>query len=535
MSAHLLHHLLDAAAERRPGAGAVVDRQRRLTYAELAGRANRVARLLVACGVAPGERVGLYLEKSPEAIAGLFGVLKAGAAYVPLDHHAPAERLAYIAADCGIRTLLTTSAQLPACGELVAAGAPLERLVVLDATGTEADGDQPGVEVPGVEVLGPVELAAQEASPPPVRVIDLDLAYILYTSGSTGRPKGVMLTHRNALTFVEWAVTRFAVSPEDRLSSHAPLHFDLSVFDVFAASAAGAGLFLVPPEASVLPLEAVRFMAAHELTVWYSVPSILVMIALRGGLAAGDLPRLRAVLFAGEVLAPKHLRRLMELLPHADFHNLYGPTETNVCTHHQVRQPPGDGDGIPIGRAIDRVEVFALTDDGQRAAPGQVGELYVRGTTVMSGYWGDHDRSAQVLVPDPLGRPVGDRAYRTGDLVREDAGGNLHFLGRRDAQIKSRGYRIELGEIEAALHAHPAVLECAVVAVADELVTNRITAYVARRDDVGRDELVAFCGRRIPKYMIPETFEFREKLPKTSTGKIDRLALARGEHGTDGT
>lgn len=531
MSTLLLHHFLDASAAVQPDAEAVVDGGRVLTYAELARLANQTAQLLVSIGVEPGDRVGLYLEKSLESIIALFATLKAGAVYVPLDHHAPSGRLGFMASDCGIATLLTRQAQSSTWPDLVAAGAPLERVVVLDGDG---DGDS-NVAPDGVEVLGQSAVIGEAPTPPPVAGIDLDPAYILYTSGSTGQPKGVMLSHRNALTFVEWAVRRFSIGPSDRLSSHAPLHFDLSVFDVFAACASGATLVLVPPQVSVLPREAVRFIEGNSITVWYSVPSILSMIALRGGLRPGDLPSLRTILFAGEVLPPKYLRMLMEALPRAEFHNLYGPTETNVCTHHHVESAPEGDAEVPIGRAIDGVEVFALTDDGRRAQPGEAGELYVRGSTVTGGYWGDPERSAQVLVADPLGRPVTDLAYRTGDLVRQGDEGEVSFLGRRDTQVKSRGYRIELGEIEAALLTHSSVLECAVVAVPDELVTNRIVAYVAVSEPLERAELVHTCATRVPRYMIPEAFEQLEQLPKTSTGKIDRQALARPKERTDTT
>jgi amino acid adenylation domain-containing protein len=335
-----------------------------------------------------------------------------------------------------------------------------------------------------------------------------------------------MLSHRNALAFVDWAVAEFDVGGDDRLSSHAPLHFDLSVFDMFAASTAGACVVLVPGELSVFPIELARFIEETEISVWYSVPSVLSMLVQHGDLRKGRFPGLRTILFAGEVFPTKYLFRLMELLPHVRFCNLYGPTETNVCTWYEVTAPAGEPPtAIPIGRPIANVDVFAVRDDGELAARGEVGELYVRGPTVMRGYWGDADETARALVYDRLGGSPEAPLYRTGDLVRQDGSGDFQFLGRRDAQIKSRGYRIELGEIERALYAHPAVGECAVVAVPDELVTNRIKAYVAAREPVEPAHLLRFCRTRVPAYMVPETVEFRAALPKTSTGKVDRKAL----------
>jgi amino acid adenylation domain-containing protein len=374
-------------------------------------------------------------------------------------------------------------------------------------------------------VLTATAVAEQPDVLEPAQTIDLDLAYILYTSGSTGDPKGVMLSHRNALTFVDWATARLGVEASDRLSSHAPLHFDLSIFDLFAAASAGAAVDLVPAETSVFPTAVASFIADRGITIWYSVPSVLSMLALRGGLEPGALPQLRTVLFAGEVFPVPYLRRLMRTLPHARFLNLYGPTETNVCTYYEV--PPLDDERvvpIPIGRAIDNVEVFAVGEDGERVPDGEVGELWVRGSSVMCGYWGDPTRTDRSLVGWNVGHGPGDPAYRTGDLVRRDAQGDYEFLGRRDSQIKSRGYRIELGDVEAALYAHPTVVECAVTAVPDELVTNRLKAYVVLREEGTAADVLRVCGERVPPYMVPD-LEVREQLPRTSTGKIDRRAL----------
>jgi amino acid adenylation domain-containing protein len=516
-----LNALLRRAARGGGDRVAVSDAERSLTYAELDRQSDQLARLLQSLGVAPGDRVGLYLEKSVESVVGLYGAMKAGAAYVPLDPAAPVRRLAYIAGNCGIRVLLTGAEKADSWVQLLEAGAPLQSLVVMNAEAAQVEGRGADASIHGADAI-----LRQDAAPLADPAISLDLAYILYTSGSTGDPKGVMLTHRNALTFVEWGVEAFGVTQDDRLSGHAPLHFDLSVFDLFAAAWAGASLTLVPAKLSVFPLEVARFMRDNRITVWYSVPSILSMLALRGGLSPGDLPDLRVVLFAGEVFPTPYLRRLMELLPGTRFANLYGPTETNVCTWYEVGAlGEDDARSIPIGRAIADVEVFAVTEEGARARPGEVGELLVRGSTVMRGYWGDPERTARGLVPHPFQAEPKDPAYRTGDLAVQDEDGDWRYLGRRDGQIKSRGYRIELGEIEATLYAHAAVTECAAVAIPDDLVTNRIKVYVVSRDTDER-ALANFCAERLPRYMVPELWEFREALPRTSTGKIDRRSLS---------
>lgn len=526
MSELLVDELLAASAARHPDRTAVVDGERSLTYRDLDGAANRLAQLLRMNGVERGDRIGLLLEKSAEALIGIYGILKAGATYVPLDPGAPAPRLAGIAANAGLRCLVTSRDKAGMWAKLVAEGAPVTTLVALNAT--DGDGDLAAPQ--GVRLLTASALAGATTSPPAVpERSEHDLAYILYTSGSTGMPKGVMLSHRNALAFVDWAAEEFAVGPGDRLSSHAPLHFDLSVFDLFAAARAGAAVVLVPTMLSLFPLELANWIRDAAITVWYSVPSILTLLVLRGKLADVELPKLRTILFAGEVFPTKYLHQLMELLPGVRFANLFGPTETNVCTWYEVPRWPDEPPlSIPIGKPITGVDVIAVDSGGSPVAPGEVGELYVRGPTVMQGYWGDAERTAATLIRTRPGEGNGHHVYRTGDLGHLDGDGNWIFLGRRDSQIKSRGYRIELGDIEAALNQHPAVVECAVVAIPDELATNRIKAYVVARPALEPDELAQHCFDRLPRYMAPELWELREELPRSSTGKIDRQALAVG-------
>ena len=515
----LLHHYLRDSAQRSPDAPAAVDRGRTASYGELDSRSNQLATVLLELGVSRGDRVGFYLDKSLESLVALYGILKVGAVYVPFDPQAPAARLGYIAENAGIRHLITGVEKAPEWTRIVESGAPVESLVVIN--GAPPDGSVP----PGVSCVDRSAVEKRDTAPPVAGTIAVDLAYILYTSGSTGNPKGVMLSHQNAMAFVDWAVEELGVAATDRLSSHAPFHFDLSIFDIFAAAKAGAAVVLVPPEASFFPVDVGSFIRDEEITIWYSVPSILAMLTQRGGLSTGDFPGLRTVLFAGEVFPTKFLRRLMEHLPHVAFYNLYGPTETNVCTYYRVPLLPSDQtEPIPIGRAISNDEVLAVTAAGALAGPGEEGELYVRGATVMQGYWADPERTEQALVENP-GAGVPDRVYRTGDLVCEQPDGNYKFLGRRDHQIKSRGYRIELGDIESAMYSHPDVVECAVVAVPDEVISNRIKAFAVVRNGLTRASLVRFCATRIPKYMIPESIDIWDELPKTSTGKIDRKVL----------
>jgi amino acid adenylation domain-containing protein len=522
--AYLLPQLLTSSAARDPDHEAVVFKDQRLSYGELERASNQLARALRGLGVRRGDRVGIYLAKSPASLVSIYGILKTGAAYVPIDPGAPTRRLAYIVGNCGIRCLITSNDRLGRLRQAFPEPAALETLLVADWDAPREAAAPAGARL----VAWSPALAAESDAAVPLEGIDTDLAYILYTSGSTGEPKGVMLSHRNALTFVDWARERFAVTAADRLSSHAPLHFDLSIFDVFVAAAAGATLVLVPAETTLFPLPQAQLMAEARITVWYSVPSALILMLTHLDLRELPLDQLRLILFAGEVFPVKYLRQLHEALPRARLANLYGPTETNVCTYYEVEDVPADRtEPFPIGRACENTEVFALDEAGRLCGVGEVGELYVRGLTVMQGYWGRPEDTARVLAQNPLQPHFTDLVYRTGDLVKLDASGDYLFLGRRDNQIKSRGFRIELGEIETALYNHPAVREAAAVAIPDEQIGNRIHAYVALHEAgaATASDLERHCIAALPRYMVPEQITLRPTLPKTSTGKIDRRGL----------
>jgi len=519
--AYILQQLLTRSAALYPEKTAVWARKRSLTYRELDERSTQLAHLLRQRGLKKGDRVGIFFPKCVESVVCMFGVLKAGGVYVPLDPQAPGERIGYIIGNCGIRVLLTNKerrAALPA--EVLGS---LDYCVMTDDSGANGSGNK----VVPWAMLG--EFLASAA--PEVVLTETDLAYILYTSGSTGRPKGVMLSHQNALTFVEWCAEKFKIRAEDRLSNHAPLHFDLSVFDVYNAIEAGATVYLVTEDLALFPTSLADFIENQRITVWYSVPSALMLLLLHANMKAEKLPHLRTILFAGEVFPMKYLRQLAELLPSVDLYNLYGPTETNVCTYYRVeRQRLAGMDKLPIGVACENTEVFAVNDQDQIVTtPGEGGELYVRGPAVTYGYWADAEKTKKMVVPNRFQPNFNENMYRTGDLVTLAKDGNYYFQGRRDSQIKSRGYRIELGDIESALLSHPGVREAAAIAIPDELVGNRIKAVVAAHEaqPLKIAELQQFCATRIPRYMIPEQIEFCESLPKTSTGKIDRVRLAQ--------
>jgi amino acid adenylation domain-containing protein len=523
---YLLQQLLLKSASKSPYQEAIIDRNRSITYQELDQYSHQLACTLKEAGIVRGDRVGIYLKKSIEAIIAIFGILKAGAVYVPLDPSAPAKRISFIIDNCSLKALITTQNQ--------SAKLDFEQSSIKFLVLTEQQQSEDNRNLASVKKIYWQDVLHQEIQQINYNdLIEDDLAYILYTSGSTGMPKGVMISHRTSLTFVNWSYNCFQVRSTDRVSSHAPFHFDLSIFDIFTTIKAGGTIILVPPELSVFPINLAEFIEKQQISIWYSVPSILTQLVLRGNLHQYQFSNLRTILFAGEVFPIKYLRKLMDVIPLAEYYNLYGPTETNVCTYYKVTPIPEEQtDPLTIGKACENTEVFVVNDDNQIVQPGEIGELYVRSPSIMTGYWKLPEKTQQLRVVYNLHPNLGaEIVYRTGDLVKQRTDGNYIYLGRRDNQVKSRGYRIELGEIETVIYSHPAIEELAVIAIPDEEIGNYLKVIIALREgnSLTKNQLEAFCATKLPKYMIPTIIEFRDTLPKTSTGKIDRTLL-RQQH-----
>jgi amino acid adenylation domain-containing protein len=534
--AHLLHHLLSESAATHPDKTALVCKDESMTYAELDRESERLANGLTALGVERGARVGILMDRSLASIVAVFGILKTRAAYVPVDPASPLVRLNYIVEKCGVTSLLTMRKSLASLARAFPESSPLQSVIVID--GLESTVDSVGE---ARMVDWPETRTEQSAEPRREVGVDLDLAYILFTSGSTGNPKGVMLSHLNSLTFVKTARDFFQIGSNDRLSNVCPLHFDMSVFDLFVAISSGATVVIVPETTTMFPVKLAEAIARHKITVWNSVPSTLALLATYRGLTDHDLADLRLVLFAGEVFPLKYLRRLQDAIPGARFCNMYGQTEANSSTYFWIDDLSGDaGAEVPIGRPLPNFDVFALDENGRLiTGPGREGELYVRGSTVASGYWGEPDQTAQSFVQNPLEPGSRERVYRTGDLVRLDADGNYVFVGRKDQMIKSRGYRVEIAEIEATLARHQGIQQAVVIPVPDEIVGHRISTIVVpvTAGALSKEDVLKHCRAHLPKYMVPEVVEFRHSLPATSSGKVDRkrltdesVAAARNSH-----
>ncbi len=471
--------------------------------------------------------VGILSAVHQYSIAGVLGILLRGSAYVPLDEQSSCARLSSIVENCTLEVLLVESILVERFAPLLTL-APIKTIIVF--------GDDPYPQ----ELLASKKVicfsafyaeSSPRAFPPQSKQVPNDLAYVLHSSGSTGIPKGIMLSHLNAWTFVQWMQAEFKLTSADRVMARAPLKFDLSVFDIFNTLGVGATLICFDwhrtRNREARHRDYVALLERERASLLYTTPSTLIALRNHGGL--GHRPSaLRTIMYAGEPFPLPQLADLMKDLAGVRIANIYGPTETNIISCFWVENLKREWGSIPLGRVVEGSEILVVSDDQTRiCAADEVGEIWCRGNTVTLGYWGDHKQTARCLVLSPF-HAYPAYFWRTGDYGFRDSQNLLHYRGRRDHMVKIKGYRVELGEIEARLASIEGIDEFCVLALSrEEQEKILLCCYATKNQSEIADELFIDSLRiYLPAYMLPQRFVFYKELPKTSSGKIDRLRLA---------
>lgn len=458
-----------------PDKTAFVEEEQTISYAQFKARIEKIANALSTKHV-HNQPIAIALDRGIDAASCIYSVLSAGAIYLPLDIKNPATRLNFIINDAQTSFIIGIGSA-PAWLEKTEIWLDLAQLLLTDTN-----------------------------SASPIDVNNTDLAAILYTSGSTGSPKGVALSHQALLNFSTWASSTFKLNQHDRIASLAPFHFDLSIFDLFSSLASGASVYFLPSRLSLSPSRLTAWLSEYRITTWYTVPSLLSFIALKGALATTPVPHLKRLLFAGEVFPSQNLIKLADLLADTKLYNLYGPTETNVCCYWQVeRQRISEEQTIPIGDAACNAQLTIDTETG---------ELLVKSLNNFSGYW--QQGKLQLFNAE---------FYPTGDKVSLNQQGEFQYHERLDRMLKCSGYRVEPAEIEQCINQLDNIESCAVVGIKDQTSGQRPAAVVVLTIGSNLSAAIKPLRQQLAPYMQPCKFIVLEELPRLSNGKVDYQAL----------
>lgn len=511
-----LEAFLENSAGRHPEKLALVCGTHRLRYGELEQQSNALANELIALGTRPGDRIAICLENSVEAVVAVFAILKAGAVFVIVNPTTKAEKLAFVLDNSDAWALIASGAKIEASRAVIASLTQMHALIAVDVAATPAKSGSP-------RVFGWKELvqSAGLAGPPPKRCIDVDLAALMYTSGSTGSPKGVMLTHLNMVAAATSITTYLENRPDDIILNALPMSFDYGLYQVLMAFKIGGTVVL---EKSFAYPHAVLQRLADEMVTGFPIVPTMSAILLQLDLSNYNLPSLRYLTNTGAALPTEHIRKLRRAFPHAQLYSMFGLTECKRVSY----LPPEQIDRRPtsVGRAMPNVEVYIVNERDQRLPAGEIGELVVRGSNVMRGYWKLPEETARTLRPGPV---PGERVLYTGDLFKMDDDGYLYWIGRSDDIIKSRGEKVSPKEIENVLYGLEGVAMAAVVGVPDPVLGQAIMAVISPKDGCQLTELdvLRHCAQHLENFMVPKIVQFRRSMPRTPTGKIDKQQLAR--------
>ncbi len=510
MNINISEYILSAVSS-YPDSLAVEDDFTSLTYSELFRQSAFWSDELDRAGVKRNVPVVILINKSCEAVIGIIATIFSKGVYVPVDVTSPMERLVSVYKQLGDAYILCTKATLTKAQQLEPGE---ERIICLNIV-TDEGGSNQDLTDSIVKVRERTRL-----------VIDQDPCYVIFTSGSTGVPKGVTIAHRSVIDYIEWAKSEYPINQSHRIASQAPFYFDNSTLDIYLTFSTGASLHIPKDVIYAFPKLALEYLAEKSITTIFWVPSVLVAIANSGLLEKMAPKSLKHVLFAGEQMPVPQINTWVRSLPGSLFSNLYGPTEITVdCTAYTFFEPY-EGDILPIGYACRNTDVLIINESGIECVEGEIGELYVRGSSLSLGYWNDKDKTDSVFIQNPLEHRFKDIVYRTGDLVRRDDFGCISFLGRKDSQIKLNGYRIELGEIEAAAaKVNGIARSAAVLDVRRKLIVLFVETIHETNFELAtlRREL----GQFLPKYMMPSEVINVTCFEQNQNGKIDRLKLTK--------
>ncbi len=511
----LLDTFLENSAQRHPEKLALVCGSQRLSYGEVERQSNALANELIALGLQRGDRVAICLENSVEAVIAIFAVLKAGAVFVIINPTTKAEKLAFVLDNSDAWALIASAAKIEASREVIGS---LTKLHALIAVGVVAAGAAQDTRC----IFGWKALAQSTrfVGPPPKRCIDADLAALVYTSGSTGNPKGVMLTHLNMVAAATSITSYLENQPDEIILNVLPLSFDYGLYQVLMAFQVGGTVVL--EKSFAYPHAVLQKMAAVQVTGFPIVPTMSAIL-LQLDLSNYSLPSLRYITNTGAALPTEHIRRLRQAFPQARLYSMFGLTECKRVSYlppHQLDRRP-----TSVGKAMPNVEVYIVDDQNQRLPAGEVGELVVRGSNVMRGYWKLPEETERALRPGPV---PGERVLYTGDLFKMDEDGYLYWIGRNDDIIKSRGEKVSPKEIENVLYGLDGVGMAAVVGVPDPVLGQAVKAVISPKDgcQLTSQDVLRHCAQHLEDFMVPKIVEFRVDMPRTPTGKIDKRQLA---------
>ncbi|TXE05977.1 amino acid adenylation domain-containing protein [Gelidibacter salicanalis] len=508
-------NLLEQSATRYPKKEAFKCLDISISYQALDTKANQLSSCLMEKDLVRGDRVAILMNRCLDSAIAVYGILKSGGAFVAIDPFLPLERILVILNDCGIKHIITTSAQTRKIKLITQISNVVKHVIGLSE-------DLDGMNVSWESIfLRPLDNYV------PQTILEHDLASILYTSGSTGMPKGIMHSHHGLLSLAKLEADLHQSNSSDIIGNFAPLHFDQSLFGYFSGPLVGATTVIFPDAYVKLPASLSALVAKEQITIWFSVPLILIQVLLHGNIDNHDFSTLRWVRFGGEVFPVKQLRQLMLKWPHAKFINSYGPSEVARCTYYILDKPPATDAPIPLGTVWKNTEYKILDTENKDVKIGESGELVIRTATMMIGYWNNKNLTEKSFFKVEMAPGYHHVYYRTGDLVYENTNNELMILGRIDRQIKLRGYRIELDEIEALLQKNELISEAAAIVVKKDKEIPELEAVIGlvAGAKINTNEIIEYCKLHLPYYMVPQTISIIHKFPRTGTGKIDRKKI----------